>query len=528
MSSCPRLRFALRQLIAWGGFAFQDLTAWGAWRTTLAVLVNLSFVCAVVIGAFGLIYGASRVGRQRLESQRWSLRLLLGDNLDTCGDLTEEFLNDLRRRINGKLPEGREIHTVSPFRVPEYSFLNAGGDARPLLGRTISLCDGRSSLEHPLLRDCPLRRGRGFRGPDDPGVLVCPSMLRDLGYRRIPNKLIAWVNAKKRDVPIVGVLDRDLPERNVRFIITETYDLDLSAPDPPLDYVYTGPMHSDWPHPDDFPERLRTAISKKLPSQDYHPLQIEEDVLTGDRRLLLRWKGRKSDRPAESDWRLLLEQLRRLLDEHFGTQGSEDFVQKLDDRDQIPEPKADPAKSYDMVGLYFEQVDDLLPAVDVCESTPELKGHVDRGMADQLTSLHRQSSALLNLAWRTQAALIIMAVCNLWIIEVLRASKKVGEAGMLRAIGMSRWGLLMKLILPEVLILWAVGAGLGIWIGWLGGTQIADKLYKSPLEAGWGFVFTTYGVVWVLLVAAGISVTSSLLATLRWYWCAPAQLLSEH
>ena len=512
-------------------FAVRDLLAPGALRTTLAIGMTLSVVCAVTLAAYGLIQGAEQVGLARLGKDRLAKRMLVGDHIDTHRKLTPSVLDKLEKTIKARLPAGQELTAVSPFQVTELFWDGLDGQGRrPIRGRTLKLNEGQLPAEDPLMVSRQLRSGTGFTSASDLGVVLCPSMRGELGLSRdatLPESLTVVVNNEPVSVPVRGELDRNLPE-HTHYLLTDQgeFELGRKRQNPRLKYVYTGPVDPAWLAQAEFPKEVQRVFDENnfkvipIPKPDEKTLLYVKSLNPVD----------DQDHPAPylSEWRELVDRLRTVLDKRLESTFGDGFL-KLDLRDQTPaaEAKFIPPAGYDLVGLYFNELKSMETAAQVLEEDPLLKKHFDRDVREQLRGLDRERAASLAVLNRFEWVLAILVVVNLWVIQVMRASQKITEAGMLRAIGMSRTGLLTVVVL-EIALVWSCAATFGLTVGWWGGMHIASPwLYENPAEAAFGFQITSTNIVWVLCGTGLISLISGLVATERWHRADPAQLLGS-
>lgn len=500
-------------------FGLRNLTARRTLHVTLAVALTLAVVSLSTLAAYGLVYGAEAVALARAKADPLALRMLAGDDRATAGELTPARLAELEKLVNLRIrrdhPTGGRVRTVSPFRVMTLLWRLQGTEGlTPIIGRTIQL-EGAGG-EHPLLRSRTLRAGEGFSGPEAEGVILCPSALEKLGLPpdAAPDSAEISINARLNAVPVLGVFAEDLPER-VGFVLTEHYEgvLRRKAFDPEIRAVFSGPTHPSWPAPAQFPEDALRLLGREISVES-------QEQFNGPPVLLL--TSESAPAPTLSEWRRTLDRLRQILDEDFSTDGTEQFCE-LDAAGQSPPPNmAD--ENYDLAEFYFDDPRCLPPAAHVFAEQAFLKGAFDRMIADQVSGVIQRTEASLEMVRVGEWMLASLALCNLSVIQVLRSAQKVSEAGMLRAIGLSGWGL-AALTLIEVGSLWFCSTSVGIVSGWMTGYTWSAYRYPLPEEAALGFAFTGDLALYTFLGTGIVSFVSSLLATLPWYFRSPARLL---
>lgn len=504
-------------------FALQDLLCWGAWRITVANFLTVLVVSALAFAAYGLAIGTKEVGIVQLKRDPAALRLEVGDSVYK-GRVTEKAMKNLEEEILSSISDRNAYLGGFPFRVPELDWYREDGRSMiPLKGRTIRLEEGGRD---PLMTSMRLRDGgHDFRGPDDEGVVVTPSMLADLGLdpdAAPPKSLAVEVNAVPVEVPVFGVTTKDLPVP-LRFVIPEKYErkMLLSEPDPRLKYVYSGPVPADWPTPDEFPDQIAHLFR-------VWRMEVHEDDVDDQRVFFFRSRDFVQDPenpcPSWSEWRRYVKHFYEQMIAQ-GYREAPEFLD-LDHRGQISQEEVENLpENNDMAAFYFVDVNELELAADACERVKEVHPP-NRDAVDRLKSLENRTQAALRMLTIFVVVIGAMACWNLIIIHVMRAAQKVSEAGMLKAMGTSNW-LLGKLVFTEAVLVWGPASSLGILLGGVGGMGMARLWYSDAAEARVGFVWSGWTVVYILTCSFAVCLLSAWWATRSWYWSSPAKLLID-
>lgn len=504
-------------------FAIQDLWAPGARRTTIAVFLTILLISAFTLAAYGLAIGSARVDCYRIEKDPLALCLLVGDRINTKGKVTATVRDMLDATVSDSIPDKAAYRGCFPFRVNEF-FVNRvdGRGMTALLARTILIEEERRD---PLMQSRPLRPGgRDFDGPADKGIIVSPRMLAELGLPQSLEQLDfveIQVSGQLLEIAVLGIMQDDLPGA-LDFVIPEAYEQMLTTTDPkPLQWVFTNAMPQDWPQPSNFPAPIKGMFNTW--KMDLPLMESQED---GRRILMLQSRRPDDEWPTFAAWGRYARRLMTEM-EKLGYSTNKEFT-KLDHRGQLEELQAKQlSKNCDMAGLYFTDTDQLTPAANACDRVAEVHGTVNRDVIDQLESIAGQREVALGIVTIFEAVVMVMAGWNLIVIQVLRAAQKTTEAGMLKAIGMTR-GLLFSLVLIEAALVWAIASGLGILTGWIAGNKMSLRWYADPQEGIIGYDCSLTLLLAVLLGSCAFCLLSSLFATWAWHRNSPAKLLSSN
>jgi len=234
--------------MTWGyllEFAFRDLTARTALRATVFVVLAVSFAVAFSLIGFGFVRGVELAEYARL--QRDPLCLWAGDNTLNGGHISDTDAEKVASLVRSGVQPASKVRGVYPIRLVQFQIVQANGNDTPVTGRTIQL----GNNPDPLPETRPVRPGgRWFTGPDDSGIVVTPALVARLGFAETCPKTLKFVVGQVSvEVPILGVMEKDLPVRNHLFVVSEAYAQHLRAPpqdDPESATARAGPIPEEW------------------------------------------------------------------------------------------------------------------------------------------------------------------------------------------------------------------------------------------------------------------------------------------
>jgi hypothetical protein len=547
-------------------FAARDMIAsWRALATTIAIFLTVLVMCLFTLAAYGLAFGSDIVQVFRLEHDPLALCLRLGSDFSA---MTAHDVDGISRKIREGVADPAGFRGGFPFRKVEYDCRR--GDERGserARGRTVRLTDPRD----PLLESRPPQAGSyDFTGANAPHlspeapmwgrVIVTPSLLDQLGMKTVPDALTIEVDARPYRLKVLGCTKADLPGYSFVIFDADERRIARSVCKVRLPRYFSGPMHPDWPPPDKFPPAVLTACNKTW--------GITLNPFDGGCLML-----QSNEERSVFEWRLIIEKIHELLEKHTG-KAYRDFYQKADDHGQVrPEDKIEaPDDECNRAAFYFAKAESLVEVEQMLDTTVarmqaeiaaaesadgkadpsraatlEAERHelsqlimlrdMNKATFDQVSGIQNSTSAVLRILSVFEALLIVMAAWNVGVVQVMRAILQVKEAGMLKAIGMTR-GSLVGIVLLQAVYFWLAASLLGIVLGWETGNLLAHGYYAhrpeeilrgfacswwlktSPLRAValMGAVFSGAGLVCVL---------SSFIATLSWHFRCAASLLGS-
>jgi hypothetical protein len=545
-------------------FSARDLLASRrALATTAAVFFTVLVVCGFTLAAYSLAIGSGEVQTARLEHEPLALCLHLG-NVFEHGKFRQRDIDLISAWIRDQVPRQRDFRGGFPFRVTEFLCRGGEGEMQRVRSRTIRLGDNAD----PLAATCPLQGGHLFPGADEEGGVVSPSLLRQLGMEAVPERLMIEWNARPVPLRVLRIMKNDLP-KVPPIILPEAYEQRLwtAEPDKSFPRYFSGPMHAKWPEPAKSPRLLQAAKE----------LDIEATLLSEGERYLELVPSEPGARLRLSDWRMRLRKLHDVFWAHTGEARPEFYLQG-DDRGQPAAPgaatgiaAADGGIAYDMATFYFAKASAVVTVADKLEQRiAALRGEIEereaslksrqsagnqaeweqqkgildaqqravghlaqlsdqnREIVSRIRGIERSAQGTLKVLNMFEILLVTMAVYNVLVIQWMRAVHKSTEAGMLKAIGMTKWSL-VGVVLTQAVYVWLVGALVGMGGGAALGSTLAAMWYPdNPTELRLAFA-CSWSVVGTVFLGSGVAcLASSLLATLPWHFRSPATLLAAN
>jgi hypothetical protein len=452
MSIVQSFRFAL-----W--FAYTDL--WGRWQARYITLANLLTVVALTaftLLVYGLVLGTDR---RRMEQIRQDpLAACLVVRLPTRSQFIQpEQIRELEQKVRAALVSPEHLEAIAPFHVLEQDWFYPNEETSPnFRGRTLADND-------PLFKSFSRSKfwAKGPPAPGQQGVVLTLGMLGQLGLRTdtLPDSLVVRTGVGKRAVPIVGVLNHDIPGRR-EYLLPEGLwnDLQRQSDVPNADEVRSGILPQRWSQLRELPaDVLNYLSSKNIEWDGRRPFE------QGHVWLFHFSPGEQPDQktpPRLDQWQIHLENVARRLVEKNGPGGAFVQVQPLH---KVERPGEEAASGYDRVTLYFRDLDDLPRGA---EAARKLGLVVDEDLQDQIDRIRSTTSRLMLMVTPIILAVAVLGIWNLCVIQYLQAHQKVPEVGMLKATGLSD-GLLKLIYLIEAFLLWGAGLTGGLVLGRLAG-----------------------------------------------------------
>jgi hypothetical protein len=503
-----RLRFLHR-------FAVRDLLEPTARRSTRASGSSMAIVTALTLAAIGLALGSSEIKRAALARDR-VLCLWVGNPNQKKFDpvLRDRLENDLRSKLGGGFLGGY------PFHVYKYSWLAPGGAGAPhleaILGRSLAPGD-------PLLTRCHLSDGAIFDGSDQGGVIISEKMRETLGLprRAVPSTLTLELESGEREkVPLVGVVEK-LPNGH-EFVMTEkTFDeLRIKGASPRAITIETGPVPADWPPPDAIPPEMLAEMRPFLEKFGVAGLPTIETKPDGRKVWIVRTES--TDPPRLWQWATLLRGIRDTL--HATDSKFADLSELHALEIQGDPPPA--AENWRMVGFYVQTLEDLSSAAAFLRGPSYKLNDVQDDVIEDLKLYDRASSRMLLSCLLGAAVLLASSCANLRAIQELRSELKLGEIGMLKAMGMDN-GLLRGVFAYEAVLVWCAGTLVGLSAGYAIGAALSWAfLAETRAEILVGFWCPWYIVGLLPLITGPTFLFSALLGTRRARRASPIMTLS--
>lgn len=508
-------------------FAWIDLFDGRAWRPTVIVLLSLGLTCGFIVFQYGRIHGGNAVEKYRLDQRPDALRLWAGDSTHTKRKITPAAAEALRIAIETRLPEGEKLRGVLPFRISELDWEAQNQKSMHVVGCTMNLQAGETFAEHFLIKSSPLRSGKGFDGPNDKGVVVCPGMLKLLKAGDNPPELRVWVNGATEPIRVAGVFKNDLP--GFGFVMLDAQEHELTTrPDPQLESINTGPVPEEWLQNRDafgaltkavFPE---TSFRIGLREPEGSPKYL---VITQIASLVMSVGAPPKETLPLSDWQNLVNRLGDHLDKNANSKHAGAFCLLAIDLDR-PAP---PPPVYDMVAVYLRTASQAKAMNDVCADFPDIPGlskNYDKTTAEQVALIDEQTSERLEILDTAKSVIFGLVAMNLAVIQFLLIVQKTSEIGMMRAMGAGKF-LLFRILVSEASILWFLSAFGGVVAGLLWGWCSAQFHYDLDAERSIGFQWTIQDLAWILAFTGAINLFTILPSNIRlWRW-PPMRMLSD-
>lgn len=465
------MKFSEQRRLAW-----TNLTAPRQRPVTFAMVIAIVIPCATWVAVSGLMDGAERVSKYRIESRGLARRILLGD--EYLKALSPSEVDLLEQKVRDEM--GDQLEFVSPFKVLDWP-VEGGVEIK---GRTINLPAGAEAESHPLFHDLGLSLDRSQKVPA--GLFLCPRLFEKPGFdkenppefisldlRRAPDPNNTEVSPIQiESIPVRGVLKKD-PKELVYFIIPEV-EANKYIMNPPLKSVRMTPLSKEWLDNDTLEEAAQTYEKKPgagsviqdayVDSQDRLNVQLKDQFWT------------------MSDWENMAEKLRSQLP--ATAQEAPLPLSKIQDGrgGAIPPPP----KYYPLVGMYFDTPDSLPVATELLSDDESLQGHVDSVVAELITQLRSFSQAKEVILDTVKSALILLCFLSVSIVQFFRCVMRKPEAGMVKAMGLSNWKLCF-IFCWEGMGLWLTGTTLGLIGGYVWGYIRVVQLYSVKEEIELGF-----------------------------------------
>ena len=505
-------------------YARIDLVAPGALSNTIVMFGNVAVVCALTLASYGLTFGSYRVQRERLKSEAWALCLWAGDSFLTKGRVSLDDVRQLEDEIQFKLPKWSPQDGCFPFRtIDDLQFgLPSQPTNVPLRGRTLHVS---ASRRDPMLDGIKLRHGRKPTKPDESGVFLSPHALERLGVKEAyptPTTLTVYVpNHAAQTVTVLGVSQVELPN-GLDFVISEFTDAQFrTKKSEPRPYIESGPWPATWPRPNELPDSLHERLT-----QHWQIKPLEMTFNEGADRLLLEVLA-DSDRIGYTDekWAAILREIAVAATQRTGLESPE-FAQVAPAPKSEPVAPADAPANWDMVGLYFENVDDLSPAADACDRVPRLRNTVSRDVIHQLERIGEETTALLGIVTMFQVVVFLLAFSNMGVLQWMQASLKTSEAGMLRAIGMSP-STMARIAVAEALLVSLPACLAGVIVGLSVALFLSYMWYGNGREAWLGVHLEWWLWLTIVVSSQAIYVGCNWMSTRRWQTNSPGRLLGS-
>ena len=512
----------IRGLVLAVWYSRVDLFSQGAWKKTMVNVCTVALAVAFALMTFGLLFGYEQVELAAIRSDPLNLSLRVEEKVATGGvsagvSVSPPKLKDLKKALADQ-SAGRL--GVFPYRQTTYSFFR---DESPeavnhsLQGRTVLVDPNEPTRSDPFFKSRPLEEdGRpgiqsGPRG--DAGIILTHALIQklELDSAKLPQTISLNVAGRpRRNVAILGVIrpvagaTEDLPLGHW-FVVSERLDDEVNSQtsDKKYETIYTGEVPDNWPAiaPAGIGEGLN-GITPGVPQAalDYlgeTHIRLYRDGRKGGPR---RWRAKSMDGskpyPTVSEWSALFDGLRK----HFKDGDKADsFI--------IPDTGVKAAAlakvlyrtDYNFVVIYAETAADLAQVASICKGL-DLRFNGD--IVDRIVTLDKMKAMALGLLSFAEGALILLAVWNLWAVQVLRAQAQRCELGMLKAMGISSRSL-RTICLVEGAITGLFGVALGLLGGVTFGLGIAGVWYQgNPLKPGLGFAYPT----WIYAASAVASV----------------------
>lgn len=501
---------------------------------TALIVLTLGLVCAAWFLTAGLMNGGERVSEYRLKSRPLARRLMLGND---STDLAQDHIF----AISESLQKATSVDVISPFSILDWQV----DRFRRTRGRTIDLTENWSVVTdsllresdpvglHPLLQALELAVDCRDRLPANEhlkGIFLCPRLLHRMfgstavsipGRVRLDLQNTSLVNNGVIDVPVLGALRTDPPE-NVYFLCPRSYANEL------LSDIKIRSVRF-WPLRDPLRESNSESSQAELHSWQVATetsgqelgLDIEYKFNTRNETLIVNDNSSNQQRDlGRHKWELLRDRIRE------NAEMPDWWIDRVADDETGQEAAPAGIVGYNMIEVFLDDVDDMPKAVDAVRGNEELKGNVDRVIAElvkQLRSFAESGKVVL-----TSVRWILSTICFvcLLIIQILRMSQKRAEAAMLRIIGYSPIDLL-RIVACDSAMIWfagilvgtAIGAGAGNSISWYNYSDAVERSLAYRFE--YGDMLKVMGVSFLIVEASG-----AVAAVLTWMRKSPAELFA--
>jgi hypothetical protein len=369
----------------------------------------------------------------------------------------DDELRKLEDRLRGGLGGPERIKGCHPFTKIKFEWCVADGSRFDEYdGRTLTPGDlvFRTEKQRRLFKS-----GGPFVSSDQQGIIVTPSLLEHLGFKKDDVKAGATLKIRlpysEKAVPIsiIGVTRDPLPLQDFYFVINDKeFERLLNLdPDSSTDVIETGLLGPGWPED---PENLGPKVKKMLIELDWEAFGKTRDGGKPFYRFQL--LGQKEKMTRRSVWKDRLKLLHNaiVLD---GLPQHDVFVDFHVRGAEFKEPPP-PRKPPEWVGVYVEDLEDLEPTVEILRKDAWLTNQT--GII-QVNEIRRSFFMNLTVLWWLAGLFCIAALVGFGAVHCLRAGQKAAQIGMMRAMGMSD-GLLLWIVFVEAFILWLVGTFVGL------------------------------------------------------------------
>ncbi|MEO2036765.1 MAG: ABC transporter permease, partial [Planctomycetaceae bacterium] len=267
-----------------------------------------------------------------------------------------------------------------------------------------------------------------------------------------------------------------------------------------------------------------TQVEESADRSDEGPVVSAESlVLSQDvrrRRILIRNDAHDSYQFGRKDWVSILSGLRQQL----GLADSE--LDEFEDA-TIREGNPDSLIGYNMIGVFLDDIYELPQAVDAVKSDVNLKGEVDRVLAELVLQLESFSESKDMVSNSTCIVLAVLCFVSLLVVQILRFSSRRSEAAMLQVVGFTKKDL-RRIVVVDSTIIWLYGILGSMLISMGAGRVIVWCQFDSALERGMAFQFEVMHHGCIALASLGIVLGSGIYASYKtWGQTSPADLFDN-
>lgn len=506
MGWLARLLFPLR-------FAWTDLCGWRSLLITLVNWLTMFLMALIAVAIYGLIHGTDQRQRSAFDENPLAGCQIYRTKVEG-GTISEEQKNRLEAELEEKLSPGG-LSTTSLFSLVRRDFLDSTGTSmEAVTGRTFAPGD-------PLFasfRDENAWLAGGPPKAEEEAIVVDREMLRSLGHDPIKPPSDLQINTPRgvMKVAVAGVLKRDLPGR-FSFLMPEAVRDKLLERNrvARAQRYQTGKLPAAWASKTKPPtEALAPLMQKRL------RFAGQDEIDDGEAWVLESFDD--GGWPLVKDWPKHAVALVEATEKKYGPLNEKDKAFVLAGVVQNEKMEGKVAKEgHQRLAVYLRELDDLDTTATIAQEHG-LQLQDDR--SEQLRLVRQGTKrALAPLPW-VLGGLAMLMLFNMIIIQLLLARSKRAEMGMLKAMGLTWWGL-VQIWFWEAVLMWLPALLGGAATYWFLGPWAEVWLQGVVPSANLSFAIPMREFVWIIAAGLGMTLVSNALAVLPLVWMSPMKCL---
>jgi len=434
-------------------YSIRDLFDRRTYITATAIVLTVALVTGLSFFALAIPEAANRAQTDRLKQNPLALTLWAWPHGGSVGQpISDQSYKIVADRLKAEL--GGRLVTSAPFHEIRFQWVRHTAEySVPFRGRDWS---GSSDPLANYLGDAERYCSGGpFADSASPGVIVTRRMVNELGYSEIPAAgtsltLQSLDSGAPISVPLVGVLKDPLPLGH-SFVLTSSFCQQLQAtePDYPCRTIRSGPVPKEW-HDDD--GQMSKGVAEYLLAEEVSNVPVRRT--SGE--LVWSLTSTRAEPHRISAWRRKLRGINETISREL-RHASLDF-----EKAEFPEKEYTPPSAsqigYQYMGMSVRDLNDLEAISPILD---RLEIHANEGIIPQMKAYRDAADAAVRTLEHLSAIVALMAAVSLLAMSLLRILPKKSDIGMLRAVGMSNFTLIL-LYGFESLILGIAGIALGV------------------------------------------------------------------